>query len=176
MPSSSIATFNLVGRHLPLAVVLRDHRLFDAVAAEQPDARQLWRYAAAADIIAWRHQVLTDLHHKGVLSVDVFPEQLTAPAGEPLPGDQGPAPAVTVHDPPPLPTIPNDQQSQAIGAESRSESRMSSTPPKPGIQCWSPCSRRRASRATRPGHPSCLREPISNPKTIQPAGCPGQSK
>ncbi len=70
---------NLVGRHLPLAVLLRDHRLFDAVAQDQPDAQQLWRYAAAADIIAWRHQVLTDLHSKGVLSVDVFPEQMTAP-------------------------------------------------------------------------------------------------
>ena len=44
-----------------------------------PTRRQLWRYAAAADIIAWRHQVLTDLDSKGVLSVDVFPEQMTAP-------------------------------------------------------------------------------------------------
>ncbi len=70
---------NLVGRHLPLAVLLRDHRLFDAVAPEQPNSRQLWRYAAAADIIAWRHQVLTDLHGKGVLSLNVFPEQMTAP-------------------------------------------------------------------------------------------------
>jgi uncharacterized protein (DUF58 family) len=70
---------NLVGRHLPLAIWLRDHRLFDAVAPEHPDAEQLWRYAAAADIIAWRHQVLTDLHTKGVLAVDAFPEQLTAP-------------------------------------------------------------------------------------------------
>jgi uncharacterized protein (DUF58 family) len=70
---------NLVGRHLPLAVLLRDHRLFDAVAAEKPTSQQLWRYAAAADIIAWRHQVLTDLRSKNVLSVDVFPEQLTAP-------------------------------------------------------------------------------------------------
>jgi uncharacterized protein (DUF58 family) len=70
---------NLVGRHLPLAVLLRDHRLFDAVAPEQPDAQQLWRYAAAAEIIAWRHQVLTDLRSKGVLSLDVFPEEMTAP-------------------------------------------------------------------------------------------------
>ncbi len=70
---------NLVGRHLPLAVLLRDHRLFDAVAPEQPNTQQFWRYAAAADIIAWRHQVLTDLHNQGVLSVDVFPEQMTAP-------------------------------------------------------------------------------------------------
>jgi uncharacterized protein (DUF58 family) len=70
---------NLVGRHLPLAVLLRDHRLFDAVAPEQPTAQQFWRYAAAADMISWRHQVLTDLHSKGVLSVDVFPEEMTAP-------------------------------------------------------------------------------------------------
>ena len=69
---------NLVGRHLPLAVLLRDHRLFDAV-APRARGRQLWRYAAAADILAWRHQVLADLHGKGVLTVDVFPELLTAP-------------------------------------------------------------------------------------------------
>jgi hypothetical protein len=35
--------------------------------------------AAAAEILTWRHQVLTDLQHKGVLSLDVFPEDMTAP-------------------------------------------------------------------------------------------------
>ncbi len=70
---------NLTGRHLPLAVLLRDHRLFDAVTQEQPDAQQLWRFAAAADIIAWRRQVLTKLHSQGVLFVDDFPERMTAP-------------------------------------------------------------------------------------------------
>ena len=35
--------------------------------------------AAAADILNWRHQVLADLSAKGVLSLDVFPDQLTAP-------------------------------------------------------------------------------------------------
>lgn len=70
---------NLVGRHLPLAVLLRDHRLFDPVEPEHPNDEQLWRYAAAAEIIAWRHQVLTDLESKGVLALDVFPEQMTAP-------------------------------------------------------------------------------------------------
>ncbi len=80
MPRSSASTFpTWWGGICRLAVLLRDHRLFDAVAPEQPDARQLWRYAAAANIIAWRHQVLTDLHSKGVLSLDVFPEQMTAP-------------------------------------------------------------------------------------------------
>jgi uncharacterized protein (DUF58 family) len=70
---------NLVGRHLPLGVLLRDHRLFDAVDFDQPREDQLWPAAAAADILAWRHQVLNDLQSQGVLSLDVFPEQMTAP-------------------------------------------------------------------------------------------------
>jgi uncharacterized protein (DUF58 family) len=70
---------NLVGRHLPLGVLMRDRRLFEAVEVEQPRDDQLWRAAAAAEILAWRHQVLTDLNSKGVLSLDVFPENLTAP-------------------------------------------------------------------------------------------------
>jgi uncharacterized protein (DUF58 family) len=70
---------NLVGRHLPLGVLLRDHRLFEAVEVEHPADGQLWRAAAAAEILIWRHQVLADLQSKGVLSLDVFPEQMTAP-------------------------------------------------------------------------------------------------
>lgn len=70
---------NLVGRHLPLGVLLRDHRLFDPAEPEHPSDQQLWRCAAAADILAWRHQVLSDLQTKGVLALDVFPEQMTAP-------------------------------------------------------------------------------------------------
>ncbi|OHB66224.1 MAG: hypothetical protein A2V70_20350 [Planctomycetes bacterium RBG_13_63_9] len=70
---------NLVGRHLPLGVLLRDRRLFDAVDVEHPTDDQLWPAAAAADILAWRHQVLSDLQSKGILSLDVFPEEMTAP-------------------------------------------------------------------------------------------------
>lgn len=70
---------NLVGRHLPLGVLLRDRQLFDAVDVEHPRDEQLWPAAAAAEILTWRHQVLTDLQSKGVLSLDVFPEQMTAP-------------------------------------------------------------------------------------------------
>ena len=33
----------------------------------------------AADILAWRHQILADLQSKGVLSLYVFPEEMTAP-------------------------------------------------------------------------------------------------
>lgn len=70
---------NLTGKHLPLGVWLRDRRVFDAVEAEHPSGPALYRAAAAADILTWRQQVLADLQTKGVLSVDVFPEDLTAP-------------------------------------------------------------------------------------------------
>lgn len=70
---------NLVGRHLPLGVLLRDRRVFDFVETENPRGSDLFRAAAAAETLIWRHQVLTDLQSRGVLSLDVFPEDLTAP-------------------------------------------------------------------------------------------------
>ncbi|HEV2969392.1 MAG TPA: DUF58 domain-containing protein [Pirellulales bacterium] len=70
---------SLVGRHLPLGVLLRDRQLFEAADAPEPRDKALYRAAAAAEILIWRHQVLTDLSSKGVLSLDVFPEELTAP-------------------------------------------------------------------------------------------------
>ena len=68
----------LVGRHLPLGVLLRDERLFDAADNERMYGSDLFRAAAAAEILTWRHHVLTDLSHKGVLALDVFAEDLTA--------------------------------------------------------------------------------------------------
>jgi uncharacterized protein (DUF58 family) len=65
------------GRHLPLAVLLRDHRLFDAVEDERQSG--IFQQAAAAEILAWRHQVIRDLQHHGVLVLDTFPEAMTAP-------------------------------------------------------------------------------------------------
>ncbi|QDU59002.1 DUF58 domain-containing protein [Aeoliella mucimassa] len=89
------------GRHLPMAVLLRDHSLYNAVDAvdhelqqmeqdenetpgmpnirafaDVPDDR-LYQAAGAADILTWRRHVLADLEMKGVLLVDAFPEQLT---------------------------------------------------------------------------------------------------
>lgn len=81
----------LSGRHLPLGVLLRDHALFDAVddldwgqflgTPSYPSTAtpQLYTAAAAAEILTWRHRVLTDLETSGVLSLDVFPENLAAP-------------------------------------------------------------------------------------------------
>ena len=70
---------SLVGRHLPLGILLRDHRLFDAAELQRSRESELYRAAAAAEILSWRHQVLRDLERKGVLSLDVFPEEMTAP-------------------------------------------------------------------------------------------------
>jgi uncharacterized protein (DUF58 family) len=70
---------NIVGRHLPLGVLLRDHQLFDAAERSQQSTERFYQAAAASDILNWRHQVLTDLEHNGVLMLDVFPEDMTAP-------------------------------------------------------------------------------------------------
>ena len=70
---------NVRGQHLPLGVLLRDREMFDA--ADSPDGGtfNMYRAAAAADILLWRDQVLKDLEHRGVLVVDAFPDELTAP-------------------------------------------------------------------------------------------------
>ena len=70
---------SIVGRHLPLGVLIRDHRLFDAADHPVGPENSLYRAAAAAEILTWRHQVLTDLEHNGVLTIDTFPEDMTAP-------------------------------------------------------------------------------------------------
>jgi uncharacterized protein (DUF58 family) len=68
-----------VGRHLPLCVLLRDRQLFEAAEPASLAGRSLYRAAAAAGILSWRQEVLSDLQHQGVLVLDVFPEELTAP-------------------------------------------------------------------------------------------------
>jgi uncharacterized protein (DUF58 family) len=70
---------NIHGQHLPLAVVLRDRSMFDAADSAAEDGFEMYRAAAAADILLWRDQVLTDLEHRGVLVIDAFPDELTAP-------------------------------------------------------------------------------------------------
>jgi len=70
---------NIGSRHLPLGILMRDRRMFDAADHPEGDPINLYRAAAAADILLWRQQVITDLHHHGVLVVDAFPDQLTAP-------------------------------------------------------------------------------------------------
>lgn len=70
---------SMSGKHLPMGVLLRDHELFDVV-EEFPTkpAANVFETAAAADILTWRNQVINDLNRKGVLTMDVFPNHLTA--------------------------------------------------------------------------------------------------
>lgn len=68
----------LVGRHLPVGVLLRDHRLFEAADAAHVEGADFYRAGAAAEILTWRHQVLRDMEHNGVLALDVFPRDMTA--------------------------------------------------------------------------------------------------
>lgn len=77
---------HLVGKHLPMTVLFRDSELFgpaDAVVSQKSlvnvDDVQLYRAAAASDILLWREKVLVDMKNSGVLTLDVFPEDLTAP-------------------------------------------------------------------------------------------------
>ena len=69
----------MVGRHLPLGVLLRDHELFQAADTNWRDDEGLYRAAAASEIVCWRHEVIKELQHQGVLSLDVYPEDMTAP-------------------------------------------------------------------------------------------------
>ncbi|MBL8889091.1 MAG: DUF58 domain-containing protein [Planctomycetaceae bacterium] len=71
---------NLHGKHLPLAVFLRDHHLYAPIPDQpQQEPSDLYSAAAAADILTWRHQVMTGLTHRGALVMDAFPENLSAP-------------------------------------------------------------------------------------------------
>ncbi|MEL7264964.1 MAG: DUF58 domain-containing protein [Planctomycetota bacterium] len=70
---------NLAGRHLPLGILLRDRQMFDAADNPQGGDFEMMRAAVAADILLWRQKVISDLTHRGVLIVDEFPDQLTAP-------------------------------------------------------------------------------------------------
>lgn len=70
---------NLVGKHLPLAVFLRDQDLFK-MADEAPDSGPaLYSGAVAASMLTWREKVLANLRNHGALTLDVFPHELTAP-------------------------------------------------------------------------------------------------
>jgi len=70
---------NIRSRHLPLGILMRDRNMFDAADHPEGGPMNLYRAAAAADILLWRKQILTDLTHRGVLIVDAFPDDLAAP-------------------------------------------------------------------------------------------------
>ncbi|SIO08924.1 Uncharacterized conserved protein, DUF58 family, contains vWF domain [Singulisphaera sp. GP187] len=70
---------NVVGRHLPLGVFLRDHDIF-ALADNAPNqGLGLYQGAAAAALLNWRERALSSLRTRGVMTLDLFPNELTAP-------------------------------------------------------------------------------------------------
>jgi uncharacterized protein (DUF58 family) len=70
---------NVVGRHLPLGVFLRDDDIF-ALADHAPESGPgLYKGAAAAALLNWRERALAGIRLRGVLTLDVFPHDLTAP-------------------------------------------------------------------------------------------------
>ncbi|MFW5859437.1 MAG: DUF58 domain-containing protein [Planctomycetota bacterium] len=68
----------LTGTHLPLAVMLRHHDLYDHLAAPPENPDQLYAAGAAALIANWRQTMLERLERDGVLLLDTAPEDLTA--------------------------------------------------------------------------------------------------
>ncbi len=70
---------NLVGAHLPLIVLLRDHSVFQFADNPSPDPAVLYRSAAASQLLTWRHQVIHRMQAAGSLTLDVFPEDMTSP-------------------------------------------------------------------------------------------------
>ena len=74
-------TSNLTGQHLPLCLLLKDHDLFDIVDDYDPQhatKSSTYEAAAAATIVNWRREVLTEMKHQGVLALESFPEKMTA--------------------------------------------------------------------------------------------------
>ncbi|MDE2507489.1 MAG: DUF58 domain-containing protein, partial [Planctomycetota bacterium] len=69
---------NLVGKHLPLGVFLRDREIFAMADSPTNDAASFYRAAAAAAVLNWRERTLVALRRRGVLTLDVFPDELTS--------------------------------------------------------------------------------------------------
>jgi len=74
---------NQVGRHLPLGVFLRDDDLFEladqALDDEMDMVQTLHASAAAAAMLNWRERLIASLRRRGALTLDVSPNELTAP-------------------------------------------------------------------------------------------------
>ncbi|CAN5776031.1 DUF58 domain-containing protein [soil metagenome] len=70
---------NVVGKHLPLGVFLRDQDIFAMADSAKESGPELYESAAAAAMLNWRERIIAGLRQRGVLTLDVLPEDLTAP-------------------------------------------------------------------------------------------------
>ena len=64
---------------MPILALLRDRAVFDYADNPSMDESVLYRSAAAAQLLVWRHEVIQRLENAGVLNVDAFPDLLTTP-------------------------------------------------------------------------------------------------
>ena len=69
----------LQGKHLAILALMRDRAVFDFADNPSTDEHVLYRSAAAAQLLIWRHEVIQRLRNAGVLSVDAFPDAMTTP-------------------------------------------------------------------------------------------------
>jgi uncharacterized protein (DUF58 family) len=70
---------NVVGRHLPLGVILRDRDIFEIADRPNPEGPAMYQAAAAAALLNWRERAIAQLRFRGIMALDVFPDSLTAP-------------------------------------------------------------------------------------------------
>lgn len=68
----------LHGRHLPLAILLRDDALHAPLRRPPAQVADLYQHGAAAHLINWRRAALDRLEAAGALTIDIAAEQLTA--------------------------------------------------------------------------------------------------
>lgn len=66
----------LSGRHLPMAVLLKQHELTDLLDEPPASRSALFTQAAAADFLLWKEKVIQDLKNRGVLALEAYPEEL----------------------------------------------------------------------------------------------------
>jgi uncharacterized protein (DUF58 family) len=70
-------TRELLPRHLPLCVMLKDREVEAKSTQLATDERDVCEQAAAAEIVLWRNRVLTEMQRAGVMVLDVLHSQLT---------------------------------------------------------------------------------------------------
>jgi uncharacterized protein (DUF58 family) len=68
----------LMRRHLVLLVVIEQRDLKQIAATRPQDASQMFACAAAQELVRWREVLLAQLRERGALTLETYPEDLTA--------------------------------------------------------------------------------------------------
>lgn len=70
-------TRQLLPRHLPLVVLLKDRELEEAAVHAARNVEDMCIQAASSEVLFWRHKIITEMQRAGVMVLDVFHNQLT---------------------------------------------------------------------------------------------------